>query len=147
MEDALDYCIGALAADPDQDLVRELLELGRLTNSRFRIGVPRSLELLLGLGGDDAIEAGAGPIEEDEDATVGSGAMEDGDKEDAEPSETVGRADTGSSGEDADASFAAAANNADGTASLLPTVSVTESPPQPGRRKEADQFAAASGTE
>ena len=108
MQDCLDYCIGVLAAEPDQDLVRDLLALGRLQKFNFRVRVPRSLELLLGLDGDGGIAAGAGQIEGDEDATVGSGAMQDGDKEGAEP-ETAA-----SSGEDAAGTSAAAANNADG---------------------------------
>jgi len=113
MEDGLDYCLGVLAAEPDQRLVLALLEMGQRHEFNFEIGVPMSLSLLLGLGGDDCAEAGAGPGEGDERATAWDGLMADGVDEGAD---TVGQHDNGSSGEDVAGTSAAAADNADGSA-------------------------------
>jgi 5-methylcytosine-specific restriction endonuclease McrA len=60
MEASFDYCLGVLAAHPDQQLVQYLMALGETFDFKVKLYLPTHFDLsLIGLGGGDASDTGA----------------------------------------------------------------------------------------
>ena len=60
IEAGLDYCLGVLAAHPDRQLVRDLMDLGATVDFHVKLNLPTDFDpSLFGLGGGDASDTGA----------------------------------------------------------------------------------------